>query len=116
MNIFTDVCTFLRTNIISLFGILPILTFVFLFLILTLVIAPMTTIVSYFTVLPTFFEKLATTGACIWLLYLSSTFVFTLIYLWHKLTNTSNIFIQAVKDKHNKICRKIIIEEDTTND
>lgn len=120
--IFRDICTFLRVNLFYLL-ITPIVLS-FLSLVATIfVAAPIVTFVNiFYTFNSVVFQTLLIPGTMILVCYL----IFPLIWIFskwgvevkQKLTFNRedsnaqpNIFIQAIKDKHNQICRSIKLED-----
>lgn len=118
-QIFTDICTFLRTNLFYLIFSLPATLFT-LFLLISgfalieyIAISP---IIYYFD--PNFNDNILMHAQTALLIYggmLGTYILYKLKYYFNNKSITQdkqpNIYIQAIKDKHNKICRQIELKD-----
>lgn len=127
-NIFTNVCTFLRVNLFYLFA-TPILFIIAVVLLTLFVVYPFAALISIFYTLPFMAADSIALGQQFLVLYcltaLVVIFSFWIVALKEFIENKRikryatddfdikqpNIFVQAIKDKHDKICRSIKVED-----
>lgn len=124
--IFKDICTFLRVNLFYLIA-TPILFIITGVLLTLFVVYPFAGLISIFYTLPFMSPESIVLGQQFLVIYcltaLIVIFAFWIAELNEFMQNKKikryamddikqpNIFVQAIKDKHNKICRSITVED-----
>lgn len=127
-NIFTNVCTFLRVNLFYLIA-TPILFIITGALLTLFVVYPFAGLISIFYTLPFMSPESIALGQQFLVLYCLTALIVIFVFWIAELTEfienkrikryamddfdikQPNIFVQAIKDKHNKICRSINVED-----
>lgn len=123
-QIFRDICTFIRVNIYYLL-VTPFILAVLALVLGLFVASPLLVIIDQFYTL-NLYSDVFEMGLALLFMYCMFSIVFMVIkwfielktYIESKQDDNieddkpSNIFIQAIKDKHNQICRQIKVEDD----